>query len=180
MSTKITLLSPSPNQMSAIGNNAIDGSGLNIDVRISKKSAPICVVLANAVNRPASTTPATYPLRSNVTVNETARNNWPEATEDNSAATVPEKVGKRSGFPSHLAYASHAIARTASTATFLATAGLNMDVTFFELAVEEDFVDSAGIGATAVDLGFDAPRLCAQKKNARTQANGFRDRVSHK
>src|SRR5262249_11877919 len=100
--------------------------------------------------------------------------------EDTSAATVPERVGKRSGFPSHRAYPSQAMARTASTATFLATAGLNMHVTFFEIAVEEDFMDSAGIGGATVDLGLDASGLRAQQKNACTKSNGFRNRVRHK
>jgi len=50
--------------MSASGNSAIDGSGLNIDVRVSSRSAPTRVALANAVRSPASTRPAAYPLRS--------------------------------------------------------------------------------------------------------------------
>lgn len=42
----------------ASGSSAIDGSGLNIAVRTSSRSAPIRVVLANAVNSQASIRPA--------------------------------------------------------------------------------------------------------------------------
>ena len=52
------LFAPSPNQMRAIGRSAIEGSGLNIDVRISSKSAPIRVTLAKAVKSPAKKSPA--------------------------------------------------------------------------------------------------------------------------
>src|SRR5262245_9309845 len=103
MRTKITLLSPRPNQINAIGNSAIDGNGLNIEVRISRKSAPIRVALANAVKRPASTRPAMYPFRSNVSVKETARGNCPDPIEEARAVTVAENVGKTSGFASHRA-----------------------------------------------------------------------------
>src|SRR5262245_27396203 len=122
----MTLLSPRPNQMRAIGNSAIDGSGLNIDVRISRKSAPIRVALANAVNSPAKTSPARYPLRSRLIVKDTAPSKRPLVIDEINATTVAENVGKSSGLASHLAYASHAAASTARSSTFRKTLLSNM------------------------------------------------------
>src|SRR4029078_8097799 len=105
--------------MSEIENTAIDGNGLNIDVRISSKSAPTRVALANAVSSPARINPATYPLRSSAIVYETARGNCPDEIEENGASTVLENVGKSSGWASQRAYASHARAKTPSSRSFL-------------------------------------------------------------
>ena len=55
----MTLLSPRPNQISASGSSAIDGSGLNIAVNVSSRSAPMRDTLANAVSNAANTSPAT-------------------------------------------------------------------------------------------------------------------------
>ncbi len=55
----MTLLSPRPNQISASGSSAIDGSGLNIAVNVSSKSAPMRETLAKAVSNAAKTSPAT-------------------------------------------------------------------------------------------------------------------------
>ncbi len=52
-STKMTLLSPKPNQISASGSSAIDGSGLNMAVSVSSRSAPMRDTLANAVSNAA-------------------------------------------------------------------------------------------------------------------------------
>ena len=49
-STKITLLSPRPNQINASGNSAIEGNGLNIAVNVSSRSAPMRATLAKAVS----------------------------------------------------------------------------------------------------------------------------------
>ena len=56
-STKTRLPLPSPNQISASGNSAIAGSGLNIAVTVSRKSVPIRVEMARIVKMAASTMP---------------------------------------------------------------------------------------------------------------------------
>src|SRR5262249_26028041 len=103
ISTKMTLLSPRPNQIRAIGRSAIDGKGLNIEVRTSRKSEPTRVALANAVRTPASMRPARYPFNRSISVKDTARSSRPDAIEEKSAAIVSENVGKSSGFASHRA-----------------------------------------------------------------------------
>src|SRR5262245_5630567 len=135
MRTKITLLSPRPNQIRAIGNSAIDGNGLNIEVRISRKSAPIRVALAKAVNSPARTRPARYPFKSSVNVNDTALNSWPDARDDIRARTVSQNVGNSNGFASHRAYPSHAAARMMRSKVFRTTPRSNMHAAF-KLSVE--------------------------------------------
>src|SRR5262249_18306149 len=135
MRTKITLLSPRPNQIRAIGNSAIDGNGLNIDVRISRKSAPIRVALANAVNSPAKISPARYPFRSRLSVKDTAANKRPLEIDETSATTVAENVGKRSGLSSHRAYVSHAAASTARSTIFRKTLLSNMHGSSLHLSV---------------------------------------------
>jgi hypothetical protein len=58
MSTKMMLPSPSPNQIIASGRSAIDGSGLNMEVSVSRRSAPTRVVIASAVASPANRSPS--------------------------------------------------------------------------------------------------------------------------
>ena len=54
MMTNTRLLAPSPNQSSASGSSAIAGSGLNIAVRVERKSVPTRVETASVVKMPAS------------------------------------------------------------------------------------------------------------------------------
>src|SRR6185369_190846 len=180
MRTKMTLLSPSPNQIRAIGNKAIEGRGLNIDVRISRKSAPIRVALANAVKTPARIRPARYPFRSSVSVNATARNSRPDAMEEKSAATVSENVGKRRGFPSHRAYASQAAARTTSRMIFRSPLPSRMNGSALKLPIEKHFLNSSWIRIAGLDLRLDAAGLRCQQKDACPNSNGLRNRVCHK
>src|SRR5262252_1464830 len=130
------LLSPSPNQINAIGNRAIDGNGLNMEVRISNRSTPSRVALASAVRRPANAKPAMYPLSRSVRVKPTARGRRPEVIELTRAMSVSENVGKRREFASHLAYASHAAARIARSRTFRAAPLFHMLPSVIEFAVE--------------------------------------------
>ena len=58
ISTNTRLPLPRPNQISASGNSAIAGSGLNIAVMVSRKSVPIRVEIARMVKIAASTMPA--------------------------------------------------------------------------------------------------------------------------
>src|SRR5262245_42368122 len=180
MRTKMTLLSPRPNQMRAIGNNAIDGSGLNIEVRISRKSAPMRVALAKAVRIPARMSPATYPFRSSVIVNVTARGKRPDVIDETNAATVSENVGNKSWLASHLAYASHAAAKTARSTTFRTRLFSNMRSSLFHSAVKEHFLNERRIGVTAFNLCFDAARVSGQQEDPGTHAYGFRNRVRYK
>ena len=62
-STKMTLLSPRPNQINASGSRAIDGSGLNIAVNVSSRSAPMRDTLANAVSNAAKNKPGHIALQ---------------------------------------------------------------------------------------------------------------------
>ena len=48
---------PSPNQTRASGSSAIAGSGLNIEVRVSRKSVPMRDVIATTVSSAASEMP---------------------------------------------------------------------------------------------------------------------------
>lgn len=57
-STNSRLPVPSPNHSSAIGSNAIDGSGLNIDVSIASRSRPMRVDTASDVSANAKNTPS--------------------------------------------------------------------------------------------------------------------------
>ena len=57
-STKMRLPSPRPNQISASGSSAMAGSGLNIEVRVSRISLPTRVVIANTVSTVASAMPS--------------------------------------------------------------------------------------------------------------------------
>ena len=58
ISTNDRLSGVSPNQISASGNSAIAGSGLNIAVSVSSRSEPMRVVVANVVSTAAIATPA--------------------------------------------------------------------------------------------------------------------------
>ncbi len=58
ISTNTRLPLPSPNQISASGNSAIAGSGLNIEVSVSRKSVPTRELIATVVNTAASAMPA--------------------------------------------------------------------------------------------------------------------------
>ena len=80
ISTKTMLASPKPNQINASGRSAIDGSGLNIAVKVSSRSAPMRLMLANAVNSAAITSPAAYPLNNRLNVYTAALGSSPEAT----------------------------------------------------------------------------------------------------
>ena len=53
---------PSPNHINAKGSNAMAGNGLNIEVSVSRKSLPICVVIAATVRIVAITRPDKYPI----------------------------------------------------------------------------------------------------------------------
>ena len=55
--TNTMLPYPSPNQISASGNSAIAGNGLNIDVRSSSRSVPIRVEIAIVVSTAAQRMP---------------------------------------------------------------------------------------------------------------------------
>ena len=54
---KTILEAPSPNQISASGNNAIAGKGLNMLVSVSSKSDPTRVVMAKKVSTTAHSKP---------------------------------------------------------------------------------------------------------------------------
>src|SRR5688572_22661173 len=97
MSTKITAPCPRPNQMSESGKRAIDGSGLNIAVRVSKRSEPIRLALANALKTAASSNPAAYPFKSSLVVYHVTSGNFPERMDAIMAVTVSEKDGNSSG-----------------------------------------------------------------------------------
>ncbi|MNH19720.1 hypothetical protein D3C79_794660 [compost metagenome] len=57
-STKIRLLSPSPNHSKARGNKAIAGNGLNIEVRVPSRSRPSWVDTARLVRPNARMIPS--------------------------------------------------------------------------------------------------------------------------
>jgi len=56
--TKTSEGTPSPNQISARGNKAIAGTGLNIAVKVDSKSDPTLVDTAMVVNNAAKSNPA--------------------------------------------------------------------------------------------------------------------------
>ena len=58
ISTNTRLPLPSPNQINASGNSAIAGSGLNIEVSVSRKSVPTRELIATVVSTAASAMPA--------------------------------------------------------------------------------------------------------------------------
>ena len=58
ISTNTRLPLPRPNQISASGNSAIAGSGLNIAVMVSRKSVPMRVEIARMVKIAARMMPA--------------------------------------------------------------------------------------------------------------------------
>ncbi len=58
ISTNTTLPEPSPNQISASGNSAIAGSGLNIADAVSRKSEPMRELMAKTVSTAARKMPA--------------------------------------------------------------------------------------------------------------------------
>ena len=49
---------PNPNQISAIGNSAIAGSGLNMAVRVERMRVPVLLMTAKVVNAAAIARPA--------------------------------------------------------------------------------------------------------------------------
>ena len=58
MITNTRLFAPSPNHSNASGNSAIAGRGLNMAVRVERKSVPTRVVIASVVKMPAMARPA--------------------------------------------------------------------------------------------------------------------------
>ena len=89
----MTLLSPRPNQISAIGSSAIDGNGLNIDVRISSKSAPIRVALAKAVKQTGENKPERHSPSSGATI--VKDNRARQLARCNRRRTGSDRVGER-------------------------------------------------------------------------------------
>jgi hypothetical protein len=57
MMTNTMLMAPRPNHNSANGNSAIAGSGLNMAVKVERKSVPTRVDTASVVKTPAATSP---------------------------------------------------------------------------------------------------------------------------
>ena len=55
--TNTRLVAPSPNQSSASGSSAIAGSGLNMAVKVERRSVPTRVDTAMVVNKAASASP---------------------------------------------------------------------------------------------------------------------------
>src|SRR2546428_13782158 len=81
MRTKMRLPFPSPNQRTARGKSAIDGSGLNIAVNVSRRSVPSLLAAAKAGGRAAGTGPTGEPCSKKRIEDQDPRGVTPQATD---------------------------------------------------------------------------------------------------